>query len=43
MKKFKKLPEVYQNKIKQLPEEVLELIGMEIFDLESLEDLDKYL
>lgn len=43
MKKFKRLPEEYKNKIKQLPEETLELIGMDIFDLESVEDLEKYL
>ena len=43
MKKFKRLPEEYKNKIKQLPEETLELIGMDIFDLESVEDLERYL
>ena len=43
MKKFKGLPEGYKHKIKQLPEETLELVGMNIFDLESLEDLERYL
>lgn len=43
MKKFKKLPEEYKNKMKELPEEALELITTEIFDLEKVEDLDNYL
>lgn len=43
MKKFKKLPEEYKNKMKELPEEALELIATEIFDLEKVEDLDNYL
>ena len=43
MKKFKKLPEEYKNKMKELPEEALELLTTEIFDLEKVEDLDNYL
>lgn len=43
MKKFKKLPMEYRDKIKKLPEETIEVIGMEIFDLDSIEDLEKYL
>ena len=43
MKKFNKLPIEYKDKIKKLPEETLEVIGMDIFDLESIEDLEKYL
>ncbi|GAA0753282.1 DUF4351 domain-containing protein [Clostridium sartagoforme] len=43
MKKFNKLPIKYKDKIKKLPEETLEVIGMDIFDLESIEDLEKYL
>ncbi|WP_258712462.1 DUF4351 domain-containing protein [Clostridium gelidum] len=42
-KKFKILPDEYKNKIMTLPEEKLETIGMEIFDMESIEDLKKYI
>lgn len=43
MKKFKKLPTEYKDKIKKLPQETIEIIGLEIFDLESIEDLEKYI
>jgi len=42
-KKFKMLPDEYKNKIMTLPEEKLETIGLEIFDMESIEDLKKYI
>lgn len=42
MKKFKKLPQEYKEKIKTLPEETLDLIGIEIFDLDNINDLEKY-
>ncbi|AWK51275.1 transposase [Clostridium beijerinckii] len=41
-KKFKILPEEYKKKIKLLPLETIESIGVEIFDMESIEDLKKY-
>ena len=43
MKKFKKLPTEYKDKIKKLPQETIEIIGLDIFDLESIEDLEKYI
>jgi hypothetical protein len=43
MKKFKKLPDEYKNKIKGLPEDTLEVIATDIFDMEKVEDLEKYL
>jgi hypothetical protein len=42
MKKFKKLPEEYKNKIKGLSEDTLEIIATDIFELERVEDLEKY-
>lgn len=42
VKKFKKLPKEYIDKIRLLPEENVELIGTEIFDLEKVSDLEKY-
>ncbi|MBK1809488.1 DUF4351 domain-containing protein [Clostridium sp. YIM B02505] len=41
-KKFKKLSEEYEEKIKNLPSENIELIANDIFDLEKVEDLEKY-
>ncbi len=43
MKKFKILPDEYKEKIRNLVGDVIEHIGTEIFDMESLEDLKKYL
>jgi predicted transposase/invertase (TIGR01784 family) len=42
IKKFKSLPEEYKNKIKALPEETIEVIATEIFDIEKLEDIKQY-
>lgn len=42
IKKFKSLPEEYKNKIKALPEETIEIIATEIFDIEKLEDVKQY-
>lgn len=42
IKKFKNLPELYAEKIKELQEDKLEEIGMDIFDMNSVEDLNKY-
>ena len=35
------LPDDYKNKIKTLPEKVIEEIVMQIFDMEYIEELDK--
>ncbi|WP_346931233.1 DUF4351 domain-containing protein [Clostridium sp.] len=43
MKKFKILPDEYKEKIRNLSGDVIEHICTEIFDMESLEDLKKYL
>ncbi len=42
IKKFKSLPEEYKNKIKGLPEETIEVIATEIFDITSLDELKQY-
>lgn len=41
-KKFKSIPEAYINKIKKLPEVIIETIATDIFDLEKVEDIEKY-
>lgn len=41
-KKFKHLPEEYENKIKGLSVDVLEELAMDIFELEKVDDLKKY-
>lgn len=43
IKKFKKLPNEYIKKIKELPAETIDIIATDIFDLNSIEDLEKYL
>lgn len=42
IKKFKKLPDGYKKKIKSLPEETLEIIATDIFELNSIEELEQY-
>ncbi|ACQ51477.1 DUF4351 domain-containing protein [Clostridium botulinum] len=42
MKKFKKVPNDYKEKIKILPEETIELIATDIFQLNSVEELERY-
>ncbi len=42
-KKFKELPLSYEEKIKKMPDEAVEELALNIFDLESIEDLDKYI
>lgn len=42
-KKFGKLPEEYKEKLNNADIEILDLIVEEIFSLESLDDIDKYL
>lgn len=41
-KKFKFIPEEYKNKIISLPEQMVETIALDIFDMESIEDLKRY-
>lgn len=43
IKKFKVLPEGLREKIMNLPSDTLEIIATEIFDMESIEDLKKYI
>ncbi|MCW6109218.1 DUF4351 domain-containing protein [Clostridium sporogenes] len=42
MKKFKKVPNEYKEKIKTLPKETIELIAIDIFELNSVEELERY-
>jgi len=42
IKKFKAIPNEYKEKIKELPEESIDVIANEIFDLEKIEDLEQY-
>ncbi|AWI04579.1 DUF4351 domain-containing protein [Clostridium drakei] len=41
-KKFIKMPEEYKKKIKELSDETLEIIGLEIFDMKDIKELEKY-
>ena len=43
VKKFKKIPEEYKVKIRELSEETIEIIGTDIFELNDLEELEKYM
>lgn len=43
VKKFKTLPDEYRKKIKTLSEETIDVIATDIFDMESVEDLKKYI
>ncbi len=42
IKKFGFLSEEYKNKIGKLPNETIDIILMEIFDIKSINELDKY-
>lgn len=42
IKKFKIVPEEYKKKLITLSQDTIEVIGTEIFDMESIEDLKKY-
>ena len=42
IKKFKIVPEEYKKKIMELPQDVIEVIGTEIFDINSIDELKKY-
>ena len=42
VKKFKNVPNEYREKIKNLPQDTIEAIGMDIFEMNSINDLEKY-
>ena len=42
IKKFKIVPEDYKKQLMKLPQETIEIIGTEIFDMKSVEELKKY-
>ena len=42
IKKFKKIPDDYINKIKKLSNDVLEVVATDIFDMEKVEELERY-
>lgn len=42
IKKFKKLPDDYINKIKKLSNDVLEVVATDIFDMDRVEELERY-
>ena len=43
IKKFKVVPDDYKERIKKLPEETIDVIAIDIFDLENVHELEKYL
>lgn len=42
IKKFKKMPEGYRKKIKELPDEALEVVALEIFDMKDIKEVEEY-
>ena len=42
IKKFKKLPNEYREKIKALPEDTIDIIAVDIFEINSIEELKQY-
>lgn len=42
IKKFKSVPDEYKKKIKKLSEETIDIIATDIFDIEKIEDVEKY-
>ena len=42
VKKFKNVPNEYREKIKNLPQDTIEVIGMDIFEMNSINELDKF-
>lgn len=42
-KKFNNIPDYYKEKLLQLDESVIDTIALEIFDMDSIEDLNKYI
>ena len=43
IKKFKSVPEQYKEKIRKLPEETIDVIATDIFDISDINELEKYL
>ena len=41
-RKFKVIPEEYKEKLIKIPEETIEAIALDIFEIEKIEDLNKY-
>ncbi|WP_102401383.1 DUF4351 domain-containing protein [Haloimpatiens massiliensis] len=42
IKKFKSVPKEYKEKIKKLPEETIDIIATDIFEIEKIEDVENY-
>lgn len=42
MKKFKKLPDEYKEKIKGLSKDTLDTVAVDIFEISSIEELKQY-
>ncbi|MEQ8199553.1 MAG: DUF4351 domain-containing protein [Clostridiaceae bacterium] len=42
IRKFKSVPQNFIDEIKSLPEDIIEKIATDIFDIDKLEDLEKY-
>ena len=42
-KKFKKIPEQYKEQLKKLPDETLEIIGLEFIDMKDIKEIEEYL
>ena len=42
LKKFKNIPAEYEDKIMNLPINIIDKIGMDIFDIDSVEELEEY-
>jgi len=42
LKKFKNIPAEYEDKIMNLPINTIDRIGMDIFDINSVEELEEY-
>lgn len=42
IKKFKVVPDEYKEKIKKLPEETVDVMATDIFELEKIDDLENY-
>jgi len=42
IKKFKSVPEEYKEKIRKLPEETIDVIATDIFEIDKAEEIEKY-
>jgi hypothetical protein len=41
-KRFNKIPTEYKNKIMELPDETIEIIGLELFDMKEVKEIEKF-